>query len=70
MTVIDHSTGLTAVFALPRKKAKYVAYELDMYFGLVGYPTTFHTDNGNEFTAKVVVDMLKNINPSILTVTG
>ena len=70
MTVKDHSTGLTAVFALPRKMAKYVAYELDKYFGLVGYPTIFHTDNGNEFTAKVVVDMLKNINPTILTVTG
>ncbi len=50
--------------------AKYVAYELDKYFGLVGYPTIFHIDNGNEFTAKVVVDMLKNINPTILTVTG
>ena len=70
MTVKDHSTGRTAVFALPQKKAKYVAYKLDKYFGLVGYPTIFHTDYGNEFIVKVVVGMLKNINPFILTVIG
>ena len=70
LTVKDHSTGLTAVFAIPRKMAKYVVYELEKYFGLVGYPTIFHTDNGNEFTAKIIIDMLKLINPSILTVTG
>ena len=70
LTVKDHSTGLTAVFAIPRKMAKYLAYELEKYFGLVGYPTIFHTDNGNKFTAKVIIDMLKSINPSILTVTG
>ena len=70
MTAKDHSTGLTAVFALPRKCAKYVAHELDKYFGLVGYPTIFHTDNGNKFMAKVVIDMIGEINPSILTVTG
>ena len=68
MTMKDHSTSLKAVFT--SKHAKYIAYKLDKYFGLVGYPTIFRTDNGNEFTAKVVVNMLKNINPSILTVTG
>ena len=70
MTVKDHSTGFTAVFSLPRKKAKYVAFELEKYFGIVGYPTIFHTDNGNEFTARVVIDILQDMNPSILTVTG
>ena len=68
MTMKDHSTSLKAGFTL--KCAKYIAYKLDKYFGLVGYPTIFCTDNENEFTAKVVVNMLKNINPSILTVTG
>ena len=70
MIIKDHSTGLMVVFAIPRKMAKYVAYELEKYFGLVGYPTIFHMDNGREFTAKVIIDMLKSMNPSILTVTG
>ena len=43
MTVKDHSTGLIYLVALPRKMAKYVAAELEKYFGLVGYPHIFHT---------------------------
>ncbi len=43
MTVKDHSTGLVYLCALPRKKADFVAAELEEFFGLVGYPTTFHT---------------------------
>ena len=38
MTVKDHSTGLIYLVALPRKKANYVAAELEKYFGFVGYP--------------------------------
>jgi len=45
MTVKDHSTGFTALFLLLRKKPKYVAFELERYFGLAGYPLIFHTDN-------------------------
>ncbi len=30
----------------------------------------FHTNNGKEFTAKVVLDFLWDLNPNILTVTG
>ena len=43
MTVKDHSTGLVYLCALPRKKAIYVAAELEKYFGLIGYPEIFHT---------------------------
>jgi hypothetical protein len=43
MTVKDHSTGLIYLVALPRKMAKYVAAELEKYFGFVGYPSIFHT---------------------------
>ncbi len=43
MTVKDHSTGLIYLAALPRKMAKYVAAELEKYFGFVGYPSIFHT---------------------------
>jgi hypothetical protein len=43
MTVKDHSTGFIYLVALPRKMAKFVAAELEKYFGLVGYPSIFHT---------------------------
>ncbi len=40
MTVKDHSTGLVYLVALPRKKAEFVAAELEKYFGYVGYPNS------------------------------
>ena len=43
MTVKDHSTGLIWLAALPYKKASFVAFELEKYFGFVGYPQIFHT---------------------------
>jgi hypothetical protein len=43
MTVIDHSTGVVYLAALPRKTAKFVANELEKYFGFVGNPHIFHT---------------------------
>ena len=69
MAVKDHSTGFTALFSLPRKKPMFVAFELERYFGMVGYPTIFHTDIGNEFTARLIIDMIADINPAIFTVT-
>jgi hypothetical protein len=41
MTVKDHSTGLVYLCALSRKKALFVAAELEKYFGLIGYPEIF-----------------------------
>ena len=70
MTIKDHATGITYIKSLPKKKAKYVAHELDHIFGFIGYPTIFHTDNGKEFVANVIIQMLKENNPNILTVTG
>ena len=70
MTVKDHFSGFTALFSIPQKKAEYVAHELEKYFGLVGYPTIFQTDNGNEFVARQLLDMIAEINPAIITVTG
>ena len=44
MIVKDHSTGgLVYLVALPWKMAKYVAAELERYFGFSGYPSIFHT---------------------------
>ena len=70
MTVKDHFSGFTALFSIPQKKAEYVAHELEKYFGLFGYPTIFQTDNGNEFVARQLLDMIAEINPAIITVTG
>ena len=70
MVVKDHFTGLCYLRAIPNKNAKYVCFELNSLFGLIGYPHIFHTDNGSEFTAEQVVGMLKRWNQTILTVTG
>lgn len=70
LTLKDHFTQLTYLVPLPRKKASYVAYELDHIFGLIGYPSIFHTDNGKEFTANEILVLLKEYSDSIITVTG
>ena len=70
VTVKDHSTGFTHVSAIPRKTAHFVAHRLQEVFGLIGYPSIFHTDNGKEFTARKILKFLRDINPSIITVTG
>jgi hypothetical protein len=51
MMVKDHSTGITYLAALPLKRPKFVVFELNKQFGLIGYPTIFHNDNGSEFTS-------------------
>ena len=48
LTVKDHATGWTHIRSLPRKKAKFVAHELDFIFGFIGCPRIFHSDNGKE----------------------
>jgi hypothetical protein len=58
MTVKDHATGFVFICALPRKRADFVAYKLQEFFGVIGYPIIFHTDNGKEFTAKVILCFL------------
>ena len=70
VTIKDHSTGVTHVSAIPLKKARFVAHRLQEVFGMIGYPSIFHTDNGKEFTARRILNFLRSINPSIITVTG
>jgi hypothetical protein len=43
MTIKDHSTGLVYLAELPRKTAKFVAAELEKYFGFIRYPHIFNT---------------------------
>ena len=70
MCIKDHATGLTYLCALPRKRPHLIAYKLQEIFGIIGYPKIFHTDNGKEFTAKLVLKVLCDMNPHIYAVTG
>ena len=70
MSLKDHASKLTYISALPRKRPKLVAYKLQEIFGLIGYPKIFHTDNGKEFTAKLILELLRQLNRNILAVTG
>lgn len=70
LTVKDHSTGLVYLVAIPRKKAVFVAAELEKYFGFIGFPHILHSDNGKEFIASLVVDMIMRNNPDCFIVTG
>ena len=47
--------GYTMIDCIPCKTAKFVAHVLQSFFGHVGYPFIFHTDNGKEFTGKNVL---------------
>jgi hypothetical protein len=70
LTLKDHATALVYLYVLPRKRANLIAYKLQKIFGIIRYPMIFHTNNGKEFTAKVVLEFLWHLNPNILTVTG
>ncbi len=47
-----------------------VAYKLQEIFGVIGFPKIFHTANGKEFTARCVLELLRHLNPNIISVTG
>ncbi len=70
LTLKDHATALVYLCALPRKRANLIAYKRQEIFGIIGYSKIFHTDNGKEFTAKVVLEFLWDLNTIILMVTG
>jgi hypothetical protein len=70
LTIKDHCTGLVYLCALPCKCPKLVMYKLQEIYSSIGYLRIFHTDNGKEFTGKLTLQFLCNLNPNILTVTG
>ena len=55
---MNHATGFIYLCALPRKQANLVAYKLQEIFGVIGYPKIMYSDNGKEFNAKVVLELL------------
>ncbi len=70
LTLKDHATALVYLCMLPWKRANLIAYKLQEIFGIIGYPMIFHTNNGKDFRAKVVLEFFRDLNPNILTVTG
>jgi hypothetical protein len=56
LVIKDHATVFINLCALQRKQANLVAYKLQEIFGVIGHPKIMHSDNGNEFRAKVVLD--------------
>jgi hypothetical protein len=70
MVCKDHFSGFTVLAALPSNEAKHVIHELSYIFGMIGYATFFHPENGKEFVAKEVMRGLKDISTSIKLVTG
>ena len=70
MTLKDHFTKLVYIKALPQKRMMFVASELNHIFGLIGFPTVFHTDNGQEVSGVDCIQMIRSWNPNCVTVTG
>ncbi len=70
LVIKDHATGLIYLCALPRKHPHLVVYKLQEIFAIIGFPKIFQTDNGKEFTGKVVLKFLCQMNPNICIVTG
>ena len=70
VTIKDHFTGFVILDCIPRKTPELVASVLNKWFGSYGYPKILHTDNGKEFTGKVIINAMRANAPSMLTVTG
>jgi hypothetical protein len=66
----DHFSGFVMADCIPRKHANFVTHVINHFFSIVGYPSIFHTDNGKEFMAKCILDLLRSQSPHITTVTG
>lgn len=60
MTVKDHFSRFIWLRPLAKKEAGLVAAELRHLFHEIGFPLIFHTDNGTEFIAKKVYDLLRS----------
>jgi hypothetical protein len=54
----DHFSGFAMTDCIPRKCANFVAHVINHFFSIIGYPSIFHTENGKEFTAKCILDLL------------
>jgi hypothetical protein len=70
MHLRDHFARLSHVRALESKESKYVAYELNLIFGLIGPPIIYQPDNGQEVAGNLIIDAIYAINPLATIITG
>ena len=68
LTCRDDFSGFVWLRAMGNNSAADVAHELTVLFGDVGYPLIIHIDNGQDVTAKSVLDIVKQHLPDIKTV--
>jgi len=66
----DHFTKIIHLIPSPSKEAHIAAAELNHICGFVGHPLVCHVDNGGEVSGKDVVEVMRALNPTVLTVTG
>ncbi len=69
LVIKDHFTKFALCRPLRRKTSALVKHELIKLLNEVGWPLIFHTDNGSEFCAKVITELIKD-HPFICSVTG
>ena len=69
LVIKDHFTKKCWLRPLAFKRASLVAQELYTLFCDIGWPLIFQSDNGKEFTAKVMTALFK-LNPFVITVWG
>lgn len=61
LVVKDRLMGLTYLAETPKKQPRFMAHKLCVMFGLCGYPSILHTDNGTEFLSKEIVSAVKKL---------
>jgi hypothetical protein len=61
LVIKDHFTRFVYLTALPTKHADHVAAEVAKFFALFGYPLVWHTDNGKEFIAEIVMKIIREL---------
>ena len=66
----DHFTQFVMLAAIPSKSTKIIAHHLGIMYGIMGFPTIYQTDNGNEVCGNEVVRLVMENNPHIDTITG
>lgn len=61
LCIIDHFSKYAKTFLMETKEAKEVLKYLKIYIDTIGTPKIIQSDNGGEFTAKIIKDFLKKI---------
>ena len=70
LVVKDHFTKFMVGHELVSKSPTEVARALYKIYSIIGFPLIQHTDNGNEFVASQVTELLNEIAPGSRTLTG